>query len=156
MKKIFVLVLGICMGISSSADSKTYYDELMKLWDDMTFSRRDNFMSQIKGAMHKNSDEGEAISPREYESLLKMSKQKEIPYYRIVDKSGRPEDRSERRNMVQATCELFKGQLYKRCEKKWFEIVDFASEESDEISNSEWDAFVTLAKKLKNGQNNGK
>lgn len=156
MKNIFVLILGLCISVPGSADSKTYYDKLMELWGDMTFDRRDNFMSQLKGVMHKNSDEGEAISSKEYESLLKMSKQEEIPYFRLVDKSGRPEDRSERRNMVQATCELFKGQPYKRCEKKWFEIVEFTSEDGDEISDSEWDQFVTLAKKLKNEKNNGK
>lgn len=135
--------------ISKPTDSHIRYEALMKLWGDMTFDRRDNFMSQIEGVTHKDSDEGAEISTKEYESLLKLSKQEDIPRFKIVDKNGRPENRSERRNIVQETCEKFKAQLYKRCEKKWFEIVAYTSEESDEISNLEWDEFQALVKKIR-------
>lgn len=150
---MITILLSSILSIASAADmpkdSQGRYDALMAIWNEMTFERRDNFLSQMKGAAKKDSDGSEAITAREYEALLKMSKQKNIPAFKDVDTTGRPENRDERRNIVQETCERFKGNMYKRCEQKWFSIVDFTSEEQDEISNEEWDAFMALVKKLK-------
>lgn len=142
-------ILSIASAADAPKDSKGRYDALMAIWNEMTFERRDNFFSQLKGAAKKDSDGGESITAKEYEALLKMSKQTQIPMFKDIDVTGRPENRDERRNIVQETCEGFKGNLYKRCEVKWFAIVEYTSEENDEISDAEWDSFMALVKKLK-------
>jgi hypothetical protein len=77
-----------------------------------------------------------------------MSKLKTIPAFTDTDSKGRP-PLDERRNIVQETCEKFKGAAYKKCEKKWFEIIEYTSEDNDDVSDAEWDSFQDVVKSIK-------
>ena len=142
------LFISVCFAVDVPKTSDERYERLMGIWnDELTFDNRDNFLTHIKRVQGDKSDEGSKISVKEYDELIRLSKQKSIPEYVEYDSAGRP-PQEKRTILVQETCEKFKGQPSKRCEKRWREIVDYQSEDNDDVSDKEWDDFQALVKKI--------
>ncbi len=125
-----------------------HFNEVQRILGKMTGDRRDAFYSQFMATQKLDSEDGADLSESEYKRMIELSKLNNIPIYKDVDSQGRPPI-DERRNEIQAICETFKGQSYKTCEAEWFRIVDHTSDNGDDVTDSEWDEFQEVVKKLK-------
>lgn len=149
MIKLFIAFTLVVFANDTPSSSQARYDQLMKIWNELTFENRDNFLSQIKGVTSKESEQGDIITENEYNKLIALSKKSSIPEFKLVDSHNRPKNLDERRNIIQETCESFKGKKYDKCQEKWFAIVEHTSEDGDSISDKEWDEFQELVKQIK-------